>query len=210
MRKVTKVVVLIITLLVPVIIYIFLKTFGTNQYDLPIFYEQGVISSSSVDCSYAEGKVHTIPDFELFAGNGEILTGTSIQDHFSVFHFFKSTNSKENKDVSFELARVQDAFSEPQLKILSIAIDSVDQEGNQFYRNVNSENKSNWIFLNGDKSEIQKLLNCGFVIWDHPTKRDDSFPLVLIDKEKRIRGYYDGGSRKEVDRLILEINVLLN
>ncbi len=33
--------------------------------------------------------------------------------------------------------------------------------------------------------------------------------FVLVDKEKRIRGYYDGTDKKDVDRLITEIGVLL-
>jgi cytochrome oxidase Cu insertion factor (SCO1/SenC/PrrC family) len=34
--------------------------------------------------------------------------------------------------------------------------------------------------------------------------------FVLVDKEMRIRGYYDGISCKEVDRLIREVDLLLN
>ena len=34
--------------------------------------------------------------------------------------------------------------------------------------------------------------------------------VVLVDSEKRIRGYYSIGSREEVDRLILELQILLS
>lgn len=33
--------------------------------------------------------------------------------------------------------------------------------------------------------------------------------VVLIDHRKRIRAYYDGSDRDEIDRLIIEINVIL-
>jgi len=33
--------------------------------------------------------------------------------------------------------------------------------------------------------------------------------LFLVDRDKRVRGVYDGTKQKEVDRLITEIGVLL-
>jgi hypothetical protein len=38
---------------------------------------------------------------------------------------------------------------------------------------------------------------------------DNKHSAVLIDHRKRIRGYYDASDRDEVDRLIVEINVIL-
>jgi protein SCO1/2 len=43
-----------------------------------------------------------------------------------------------------------------------------------------------------------------------PETIDHSSKLVLVDKERRIRGYYNGTDEKEVDRLILETKILLH
>jgi len=34
--------------------------------------------------------------------------------------------------------------------------------------------------------------------------------FVLVDKEKRIRGFYDGTNSKEMDQLLNDINILKN
>ncbi len=39
-----KISILTLTLLIPVLIYVFLKSFGTNTYEVPEYYQEGVIS----------------------------------------------------------------------------------------------------------------------------------------------------------------------
>ena len=39
-----KISVLALTLLIPVLIYVFLKSFGTNTYEVPEYYQEGVVS----------------------------------------------------------------------------------------------------------------------------------------------------------------------
>ncbi len=44
--------------------------------------------------------------------------------------------------------------------------------------------------------------NCAFIA-------KEKINIVLVDKQKRIRGYYTIGSREEMDRLIVEMKILL-
>ena len=34
--------------------------------------------------------------------------------------------------------------------------------------------------------------------------------FVLVDKEKRIRGFYDGTSDEEMDKLLIDVEILKN
>ena len=72
-----------------------------------------------------------------------------------------------------------------------------------------------WFFLTGDKSAIYDLARCGFIL---PTLDGNGVPddfvhsdkFVLVDELGRIRGYYSGTNREDVDRLILETKILLH
>ena len=70
-----------------------------------------------------------------------------------------------------------------------------------------------WDLLTGDKREIYKLARNSFMIVatdgdGGPNDFIHSERLVLIDAQKRIRGYYDGTSDKEVKQLVNDIKKL--
>jgi protein SCO1/2 len=72
-----------------------------------------------------------------------------------------------------------------------------------------------WDFLTGSKKEIYKLARNSFMVvaTDGDGGPDDfihSDKLVLIDGQKRIRGYYDGTDKKEIDQLVDDIKKLEN
>ena len=74
-------------------------------------------------------------------------------------------------------------------------------------------NTTNWNLLTGDKREIYKLARNSFMLvaTDGDGGPEDfihSEKLVLIDKQKRIRGYYDGTGNKEAGQLINDIKKL--
>jgi protein SCO1/2 len=71
-----------------------------------------------------------------------------------------------------------------------------------------------WMFVTGDKKQIYSLARKAyFAVKSEGTGDASDFihteNFVLIDKEKRIRGFYDGTSEEDVERLIEEIEILL-
>ena len=73
----------------------------------------------------------------------------------------------------------------------------------------------NWIFLTGDKKQLYNLARKGYLLNAEAGKGDaDDFihtqNFALIDKEKHIRGFYDGTDSLEIERLITEIKVLMD
>jgi protein SCO1/2 len=74
---------------------------------------------------------------------------------------------------------------------------------------------SNWDLLTGNKKDIYKLARNSFMVvaTDGDGGPDDfihSERLVLIDKQRKIRGYYNGTSEKDTDQLIADIKKLKN
>ncbi|MEJ7676627.1 MAG: SCO family protein [Segetibacter sp.] len=76
-------------------------------------------------------------------------------------------------------------------------------------------NTTNWSLLTGDKKEIYKLARNEFMIVAAEGDGGDedfihSEQLVLADQQRRVRGYYDGTNKQQVDQLIHDIKKLQN
>ncbi len=78
------------------------------------------------------------------------------------------------------------------------------------------ENK-NWLFLTGDKAALYKMARVSYMIDnnkpDSLQKVKDDFIhtqfFALVDKQRRVRGIYDGLKNAEVEKLIDDIKGLL-
>lgn len=76
----------------------------------------------------------------------------------------------------------------------------------------NSVIDSKWDLVTGDKKEIYDLARKSYL-----AAKDNSFSkydmihtenFVLIDKKKQIRGFYDGTDKEEINRLLVDIEIL--
>ena len=74
---------------------------------------------------------------------------------------------------------------------------------------------SKWNLMTGEKKQIYDLARKSFLVakkihneQNHGMIHTENF--VLVDKEKRIRGYYDGTNIEEMDRLLDDIKILLD
>jgi protein SCO1 len=71
-----------------------------------------------------------------------------------------------------------------------------------------------WHFVTGDKDEIYEIGEKSYMVTaqedvDEPGGYLHSGAFILVDKDRRIRGFYDGTKELEVDRLIRDIPTLL-
>lgn len=217
MLRTIKFLYLFLILLIPVLIYLFLQAYGRNEYNLPVYYEQGVESSVFRSCTFAQGQ-HYIPDFEVFNQNGEQVSLGDYQGKLKVVDFFFTSCPSICPVMSNQMTRVQAAYnSREDIAILSFSIDPTHDSVSVLagYADAYGADPGMWHFLTGNKKDIYKTARCGFLL---PVEDGDGSPedfihspmFTLVDKENRIRGYYDGTLQEEVDRLITEINVLLS
>lgn len=206
---------LLLILVIPVLIYVFLQQFGSNSYAIPIFYEEGVESSLET-CEFSEGQ-HYIPDFDMISQNNEEISGNVMDNKISVVDFFFTSCPDICPVMSSELSRVNDFFkNNSAVQILSFTVDpqyDTPQVLSEYAKEYEADD-SHWRFLTGEKEAIYSLARCGFLL---PVQDGDgsnadfihSEKIILVDGERRIRGYYDGTDREDIDRLITEINILL-
>ncbi len=163
---------------------------------------------------------HAIPPFQFASSDGETITEKLTEGKIYVADFFFTTCPGICPLMSNQLKRVQEAFiDDPNILILSHTVDPdndslpVLKEYAKKYKAI----KGKWYFLRGSQDQIYELAQKGYYISaleDENETGTDRFvhsdKLVLVDKQKHIRGFYNGTDAKDVDRLILEIKVLLS
>ena len=209
--------VLVCILLIPLLIFLFLRGFGKNEYDLPIYFQNGV-DNPFQECPSTDAGQHYIPDFSFMNQNEEFIGRAEMEGKITIVDFFFTSCPSICPIMSKEMERVNDRFrDEPRVQIMSISIDPEydTPEILKSYADRHNAIPGKWHFLSGPKEETYQLAKCGFVlpILDGNGVPDDfvhSDKFVLIDEHGRIRGYYSGTDREAVDLLMLETKVLLH
>lgn len=215
--RILKVMVLICILLIPVLIIVFLRSFGENTYEIPVLYEQGIEDPFGT-CDYVQGEQHYIPEFSFYAQDSTVIGRDEMEGKITIVDFFFTSCPSICPIMSNEMERVQDAFrNQEDVQIYSISIDpdydtpAVLADYSQKY----NASPGKWFFLNGPKDQTHDLVRCGFALpivdgHDNPDEFVHSDKFILVDGKGRIRGYYSGTTREGVDLLILETKILLH
>jgi protein SCO1/2 len=209
--------VLVCILLIPVLVFMFLRGFGKNEYDLPIFFQKGT-DNPFLECPVGDTTQHYIPEFTFSNQYGEPVGRAEMEGKITIVDFFFTSCPSICPVMSKEMERVNDMFrDEPRVQIMSISIDPEydTPEMLKTYADEHNAIPGKWHFLSGPKEETYRLARCGFVI---PTIDGNGVPddfvhtdkFMLIDELGRIRGYYSGTNREDVDLLMLETKVLLH
>ncbi len=229
MNKSLKAGILIAMLVVPALVFLFLKGFGENHYSLPRYLPQtnsrGEILTVQREVNGREitdTLFHTLPDFRMVNQQGEVVTQAAVKGKIHVADFFFARCLGICPKMSSQMQRVQEAFlNDPNVVILSYTVDPQHDSvaALQNYAAQYEAKPGKWHLLTGQKEEIYHLAKRGYFV---TAKEDDTTStnleeqfvhtdkFVLVDGDGVIRGFYNGTSREEVDKLILEIKVLLH
>lgn len=180
------------------------------------------LQTEMVDSSLQRvGFGHKIGDFSFLNQNGETVTHKILEGNVSVVEYFFTTCGTICPIMNSQMQRVSKAYaSRSDVRILSFTvlpeIDTVEQMAR--YAKKHLAKTPQWNFLTGKKEDLYHLARTSFFVLK-PAEAENlgdegndfihTNNFVLIDKEKRIRGYYDGTNSKEVTKLIADIAVLL-
>ena len=215
--RLLKIMVLVCILLIPVLIIVLLRGFSQNQYDIPIYFENGIEDPFGA-CDYPEGQQHYIPEFTFLSQDSLAVGSHEMKDKITVVDFFFTSCPSICPIMSSEMERVQDIFrDEDMVQIYSVTIDP-DHDSPEIlsqYAHQHGATPGKWFFLHGPKEEAYDLVRCGFALpivdgLGNPDEFVHSDKFILVDGQGRIRGYYSGTNREEVDELILEAKILLH
>lgn len=211
-----KFLILALVLIVPAVAYLWLQT-GKNQYNpLEIFGPKEAVIKTENGKQFTDTIYHTVGGFSLL-DQDSLAVGASVQkNRISVVDFFFSTCTTICPKMSNQLMRVQHKFSkDSDVVLLSFTVDPQNDTPARLkaYAEKHNAIKGKWYFLTGDKNEIYKLANESyFLVAAEGQGGGDAFlhseNLLLVDKQGRIRGIYDGTDHFEVKRLIEDIDAL--
>ena len=168
------------------------------------------------------GQGHTIGDFSFTNQDGRTITQKEIENKVFVAEYFFSTCKSICPIMNQQMQRIQKQFKgNKNIKLLSFTVDpEIDNaETLKTYASQHGYEKGQWHFLTGSKSSLYSLARKSFFvlkpaeatnIGDAGSDFIHTNNFVLVDKKKRIRGYYDGTNSVEITELIQDIELLLN
>lgn len=212
-----KALILGILLLVPLLIFIFIGSFGEHHFTLRKYFPQVNATGEVLRDAQGDTLFNQVPAFQLTSQQGHVISQKDLDGNIYVADFFFATCPDICKAMSSQLVRVQEAFvDEPNVKLVSFTVNpeyDTPEVLKEYGERYNAD-PNKWFFLTGDREKIYSLAQKGFYLPVMQVEGQQDFihseKFMLVDKERYVRGIYDGTDREDVDRLILEIKVLLD
>ncbi len=207
-----KLLILVFLLSFPSVLYVFLSVGKTNFIHLQ-YYGEKELAANGKDTIY-----HKIAPFSFVNQDGKTITDKDYEGKIYVADYFFTTCKTICPKMTTELIRVQNKFAYTK-GLIQILSHTVDPENDSVpvlkaYSEMVHANTANWNFVTGDKKELYAMARNSYLL--NATEGDggpDDFVhselFILVDKEKRIRGIYDGTDIKSVTNLMEDIKVLM-
>ncbi|MGB5820219.1 MAG: SCO family protein [Saonia sp.] len=193
--------------------------FSCNQRsksELPI-YNPSDFNPELVDISLQKtSDNHKVADFQLINQNGKTITQEDYKDKIYVADFFFTSCPSICPVMTNNMVELQNTFLEnEEVMFLSMSvtptIDSIPVL--RKYATDKGVLDSKWNVTTGNKKHIYELARKSyFAVVEKGDGGLQDFihtpNFILVDKQKQIRGIYDGTKEDEIQRLITDISVL--
>lgn len=188
----------------------------TPKKILPI-YQPASVNYELVDSSLQHvKKYHKIAPFKLWNQNGDLITQRDYEGKIYVADFFFTTCPTICPIMTANMGDLQAHYlSDQKVQLLSFSVtpevDSIAQL--KKYALEKGVNDKKWNLLTGEKKAIYALARKSFFVAKEdgdggPNDMIHTENFVLIDPDRRIRGYYNGVSKPAMDELIEDIRTL--
>ena len=206
--------------LINIIAFVFIAGCRTNNTSIP-FYNSPDFTPYFLSNEKEIEKIisHKISDFSFINQNEKIISNMEIEDKIHVANFMFTSCTSICPDMTGNMKLIEDAFyDDPRVVILSYSvtpwIDTPDKLAD--YAEFNNIKTDNWQFLTGNKSEIYSLARESYFAEETIGFSKDSTDFlhteyfILVDRDKRIRGIYNGTLMLEALQVVEDISALLN
>ena len=188
----------------------------TQEKKLPI-YSPSMVSDELVEeeVRYVK-KYHRISDFSLLNQNGNNVTQEDYKNKIYVADFFFTTCPDICPIMTGNMLYLQENLKDTNVMLASFSVTpKVDTvEVLKEYSTLKGVDDSRWNLMTGDKKQIYDLARKSYLVAkaipdgkNHGMIHTENF--VLVDRDKRIRGYYDGTNIEDMDKLLDDIQILI-
>ncbi len=180
-----------------------------GKIKLPILGEKEVVNGKTV--------YHTIPNFSFINQDSMLVTNATFKDQIYVVDFFFTSCPTICPKVKRQMLRLYDKFEkEPRLKFLSHSIDikyDTPDRLKKFGAKLGIKS-DRWHLVTGEEDEIFEIADDYFIAAHHdddaPGGFDHSGRLILVDKDRMVRGFCEGTEPESVTRFMDDIQMLLD
>jgi len=159
---------------------------------------------------------HQVPPFSFVAQTGDTISEKTFANKIYVADFFFSHCPGICPKMSMQLQRIQREFkTDDDIRILSHTVDPARDTPARLreYADLYEVDSTKWFMVTGNKPDLYAQARKGYyVVANEGDGGEEDFihteKFMLVDKDRVIRGYYDGTDPKEVERLMVDIKVL--
>ena len=180
-------------------------------------YQPSMVNAELVDSTLQHiKKYHTIADFSLINQNGKTITQQDYSGKIYIADFFFTTCPTICPIMTKNMADIQERIlNDNDVLLLSHSVTPVIDSVAQLKKYALEQEVKDfkWNLVTGDKKQIYELARKSYLA----VKSDgDGGPFdmihtenfILVDKERRIRGFYDGTNTEEIEKLLEDLEIL--
>lgn len=203
-------------LLVAVIVFVYAFFIYDNDKPskrLPIMGNKDILTENGK----TDTVFHTVQDFSFINQDGKTVTQKDFDGSVYVTDFFFTTCHTICPVMSTQMEYLAEKFKgSNEVKFLSHTVDpDVDTvEQLKRYAEQHNANTAQWMLVTGDKKALYDIARTSYML---DASVGDGGPddfihtqnFALVDKNKYIRGYYDGTDTTDIKRLAKDIEILL-
>lgn len=187
-----------------------------EEVRLPILGRHDYVDNTSNGTSIIDTIFHRIADFEFVNQDSAIVNNSTLDGNIYIADFFFTSCPTICPIMKTQMLRVHESIQGyNDVKILSHTIDpEYDTVAllKDFAERLGVTDDK-WHFVTGDKEKIYEIGQRSYMV---TATEDSSQPggyihsgaFILVDKDRRIRGLYDGTAPEKVDVLIHDISRL--
>jgi protein SCO1/2 len=189
----------------------------SQERSLPILGEKKTTTKTINGEQVIDTIYHQIPDFKFVNQDSLWISQEDFKDKIYIVDFFFTSCPTICPIMKTQMLRLHEHFKgNPAIKILSHTIDPYhDTVGvlKDYATRLEVDTKQ-WNFVTGEKDKIYEIAAKGYFVSAKEDKNEaggfiHSGAFVLVDKNRRVRGYYDGTKAEKVDLLMQDIELLL-
>jgi protein SCO1/2 len=180
-------------------------------------YQPSMVNAELVDSTLQHvKKYHTIADFSLTNQNGKTITQRDYKDKIYIADFFFTTCPTICPVMTKNMAGIQEQIiDDDDVLLLSHSVTPVIDSVAQLkkYAVEKGVNDAKWNLVTGDKKQIYKLARKSYLAVKNdgdggPFDMIHTENFILVDKQRRIRGFYDGTKTGDIEKLLKDLDIL--
>ena len=153
-----------------------------------------------------------LPEFQLTTQDGLPFGLADLKDKVWIADFIFTRCPGPCPRMTAQMAELQrELAGAPDLRLVSFSVDPefdtpavLSEYAGRFHANTKQ-----WVFLTGDKKRIHALAKSGFLVGGVEDVTLHTTRFVLVDRQARVRGYYDSTDEESLRRLLKDARSLV-